>query len=162
MPMKGILSSTGNSIVSDRLGCRPFRVVRNIVAALVFGILARVSLRHQNNGFQELKRLVDFVNEKYDDILAQLKQANEKTQRQGTSLKQMRKDLDDATKQAQDAMNGFENLAEYLRRDCIEISSVPPSESQRYMQSAYNGGRAGYRRTSEGGRYIDLSPTANF
>ena len=49
-----------------------------------------------NNGFQELKRLVDFVNEKYDDILVQLKQANEKIQRQGTSLKQIRKDLDDA------------------------------------------------------------------
>ena len=26
-------------------------------------------------------------------------------------------------------MNGFENLAEYLRRDCLEISDVPPSES---------------------------------
>ena len=62
-------------------------------------------------------------------MLVQLKQANEKIQRQGTSLKQMRKDLDDATKWAQDAMNGFENLAEYLRRDCLEISGVPPSES---------------------------------
>jgi len=59
----------------------------------------------------------------------QLEQANEKIQRQGMSLKQMRKDLDDATKWAQDAMNGFENLAEYLRRDCLEISGVPPSES---------------------------------
>ena len=64
-----------------------------------------------NNGFQELKRLVDFVNEKYDDMLVQLKQADEKIQRQGTSLKQMRKDLDDATNWSQDAMNGFENLA---------------------------------------------------
>ena len=78
-----------------------------------------------NSGFQELKRSVDFVNQKYDDILVQLKQANEKIQRQGTSLKKMQKDLDDATKQA---MNGFENLAEYLRRDCLEISGVPPSE----------------------------------
>ena len=26
-------------------------------------------------------------------------------------------------------MNGFENLAEYLRRDCHEISGVPPSEN---------------------------------
>lgn len=26
-------------------------------------------------------------------------------------------------------MNGFENLAEYLRRDCLEISGVPPSEN---------------------------------
>ena len=58
-----------------------------------------------------------------------MKQANEKIQRQGTSLRQMRKVLDDATKRAQDAMNGFENLAEYLRRDCLEISGVPPSES---------------------------------
>ena len=86
-------------------------------------------LDNLNNGFQELKRLVDFVNDKYDDILAQLKQANEKIQRQGTSLRQIRKDLDDARKEAQDAMNGFENLAEYLRRDCLEISGVPPSES---------------------------------
>ena len=31
-----------------------------------------------NNGFQELKRLVYFVNEKYDDMLVQLKQPNEK------------------------------------------------------------------------------------
>ena len=77
-------------------------------------------LDNLNNGFQELKRLVDFVNGKYDDVLVQLKQANEKIQRQGTSLRQMRKDVEDATKQAQDAMNGLENLAEYLRRrDCL-------------------------------------------
>ena len=47
----------------------------------------------------------------------------------GMSLRQMQKDLDDATKQAQDAMNGFENLAEYLRRDCLEISDIPSRES---------------------------------
>ena len=82
-----------------------------------------------SNSFQELKRLVDFVNEKYDDIRVQLKEANEKIQRQGTSLKQTRKDVDDAIKQAHDAMNGFENLAEYLRRDCLEISGVPPNEN---------------------------------
>ena len=50
-------------------------------------------------------------------------------QRQGTNLRQIRKDLDDARKEAQDAMNGFENLAEYLRRDCLEISGVPPRKS---------------------------------
>ena len=79
-------------------------------------------LDNLNNKFQELKRLVEFVNGKYDDVLVQLKQANKKIQRQGTSLRQMQKDLDDAIKQAQDAMNGFENLAEYLRRDYLEIS----------------------------------------
>ena len=85
-------------------------------------------LDNLNNGFQELKRLVDFVNDKYDDILAQLKQANEKIQRQGTSLRQIRKDLDDARKETQDVMNGFENLAEYLRRDCLELNFGRPAE----------------------------------
>ena len=99
-------------------------------------------LDNLNNGFQELKRLVDFINGKYDDVLAQLKQANEKIQRQGTSLKQMRKDLDDATKQAQNAMNGFENLTEYLRRDCLEISGVPPSASYTCNQLVMGVGRA--------------------
>ena len=70
-------------------------------------------------------KFVDFVNEKYDDILVQLKQANEKIQRQGSSLRERREDLDDATKQAENAvMNGFENPAEYLRRDCLEISNA--------------------------------------
>ena len=99
-------------------------------------------LDNLNNGFQELKRLVDFVNGKYDDVLVQLKQANEKIQRQGTSLRQMRKDLEDARKQAQHAMNGFENLAEYLRRDCLEISGVPPSESHTCNQLVMAVGRA--------------------
>ena len=79
-------------------------------------------LDNLNNGFQELKRLVDFVNGKYDDVLVQLKQANKKIQRQERKIQTMQKDLDDAIKQAQDTMNGFENLAEYLRRDCLEIS----------------------------------------
>ena len=101
--------------------------IRNLLKEAIEPLEQKID--NLNNGFQELKRLADFPNAKYDDILVQLKQANEKIQRQGTSLKQMRKDLDDATKQAQDAMNGFENLAEYLRRDCLEISGVPPSEN---------------------------------
>ena len=88
--------------------------IRNLLKEAIEPLERKID--NPNNGSQELKRLVDFVNAKYDDILVQLKQANEKIQRQGTCLKQIRKDLDDATKQAQDAMNGFENLAEYLRR----------------------------------------------
>ena len=94
--------------------------IKNLLKAAIAEPLER-KLDNMNNGFQELKRLVDCVNGKYDDVLVQLKQADEKIQRQGMSLREMLKDLDDATKQAQDAMNGFDNLAEYLRRDCLEI-----------------------------------------
>ena len=34
MPKKGILPFTGSSIVNVRLGCRPFRVVRNTVVKM--------------------------------------------------------------------------------------------------------------------------------
>ena len=89
------------------------------------------------NGFQELRRLVDFVNDKYDDMLKQqLKQVNEKIQGQGSSLKQIRKDLDDERE------DGFENLAEYLRRDCLEISGVPASESYTCSQLVMAVGQA--------------------
>ena len=69
--------------------------------------------------------------------------------RQGTSLKQMRKDLD-ASKQAHDAMNGFENLAENLRRDCLEISGVPPSENYTCNQLVMAVGQAIGEQVKEG------------
>ena len=83
-------------------------------------------LDNLSNEFKELKRSVEFLNKKYDDV-QQLKQANENIQRQGTSLKQSRKELDDTSKLAQEAVDGAESLAEYLRRDGLEISGVPPS-----------------------------------
>ena len=43
MPIKGILLSTRRSIVNVRLGCGPFRVLRNSAATSALGILARVS-----------------------------------------------------------------------------------------------------------------------
>ena len=54
--------------------------IKNLLKEAI-GPLER-KLDNLNNGFQELKRLVDFVNGKYDDLLVQLKQANKKIQRQ--------------------------------------------------------------------------------
>ena len=62
----------------------------------------------------------------------------------------MLKDLDDATKQAQDAMNGFDNVAEYLRRDCLEISGVLPSESYTCNQLVMAVGQAVGVKVKEG------------
>ena len=82
-----------------------------------------------NNTFKDLKKAVEFLNEKYDDVLSQLRQTNEKIHLQGTSLRQAQKDLDDVKKESREATLGFENLARYLRRDCLEISGIPPSEN---------------------------------
>ena len=61
--------------------------IKNLLKAAIAEPLER-KLDNMNNGFQELKRLVDCVNGKYDDVLVQLKQADEKIQRQGMSLRE--------------------------------------------------------------------------
>jgi len=69
------------------------------------------------------------LNEKYDHVLSQLRQTNKKVHLQGTSLRQVQTDLDDVKKESREATMGFENLAQYLRRDCLEIPGIPLSEN---------------------------------
>ena len=69
------------------------------------------------------------MNEKYDDVFSQPRQTNEKVHLQGTSLRQVQKDLDNVKKESREATMGFEILAQYLRRDCLEIPSIPLSEN---------------------------------
>jgi predicted nuclease with TOPRIM domain len=71
-------------------------------------------LDNLNNGFKDLKKTVDFLNEKYDDhhVLSQLRETNEKVHIQGTSLKRAQKDFDDIKKESREAIMGYENLAQ--------------------------------------------------
>jgi len=41
----------------------------------------------------------------------------------------MQQDYDDAKRESLEATLGYKNLARYLRRDCLEISSIPPSKN---------------------------------
>ena len=82
-----------------------------------------------NHSFQELKKTVVFFNQKYDEVLSQLGQTNEKVKLQGTNLRKMQQDYDDAKIESREAILGYENLAQYLRRDYLEISGIPPSEN---------------------------------
>ena len=47
-----------------------------------------------NHNFQELKKTVAFLNQKYDEVLSQLRQTNEKVQFQGTNPRKMQQDYD--------------------------------------------------------------------
>jgi len=82
-----------------------------------------------NNTFKNLKKAVDFLNEKCDDVLSQLRQTNEKVHLQATSFRQVQKHLDNVKKESCEATMGFENLAQYLRTDCLKISGMHPSEN---------------------------------
>ena len=66
---------------------------------------------------------------KYDEVISQLQVANNRISQQFTTIKNVQEELNKVKKQATDASHQAEELAQYIRRDCLEISGVPPSES---------------------------------
>ena len=78
--------------------------------------------------FIELKKSVEFLDKKYEDVLSQLRLANERNMQQSQKLNELESALENERKINQEATATFESLAQYLRRDSLEISEIPLSE----------------------------------
>ena len=78
--------------------------------------------------FIELKKSVEFLDKKCEDVLSQLRLANERNMQQSQKLNESESALENERKKNQEATANFESLAQYLRRDCLEISGIPLSE----------------------------------
>ena len=76
--------------------------------------------------FEELNRAVKFLNAKYDKLLLQVQQVNEKLQQHTQSINAAKDELGKVKKSAADAMSQIEELSQYVRRDCLEISGIKP------------------------------------
>ncbi|CAB3985768.1 Hypothetical predicted protein [Paramuricea clavata] len=72
--------------------------------------------------FQDLNKTVEFLSAKYDDLLLQFWSINDKTQRCNQDIANIKKYLSDVNTCAVNAGIQAEELAQYLRRDCLEIS----------------------------------------
>ena len=84
---------------------------------------------HLTTEFAELKSSVDFLSKKYDEVISQLQFANTRISQQSTAIKNVQEGFNKVKKQTIDASYQAEELAPYIRRDCLKISGVPPSES---------------------------------
>ena len=78
--------------------------------------------------FIELKTSVEFLDEKYEDVLSQPRLANERHMQQSQKLNELESALENERKKNQEVTATFESMAQYLRRDCLEISGMPLSE----------------------------------
>ena len=81
--------------------------------------------------FSELRTSVKLFSDKYDDLLKQIKQSNEKLHQQRTDLSKtnsevnnLKKDLMSVEERITNASYEIEELGQYLRRDCLEISGI--------------------------------------
>ena len=81
-----------------------------------------------STNFIELKKSVEILDKKYEDVLSQLRLANERNMQQSQKLNELESALENERKNNQEATATFESLAQYLRRDCLEISGIPLSE----------------------------------
>ena len=77
----------------------------------------------------ELRTSVQLFSDKYDYLMKQIKQSNEKRHQQRTDLtnsevNNIKKDLTNVEERIVNASYEIEELGQYLRRDCLEISGI--------------------------------------
>ena len=81
-----------------------------------------------SRSIEDLKTTVSFLSEKYDSLLGQYNRVAEKLSHQSTIIEGLKNDIQESRKIAYDAAKQAEDLAQYIRRDCLEISGIPPND----------------------------------
>ena len=79
--------------------------------------------------FDTLQKLVDFMSAKYGELLKQIQGSNEKVVTLTSDVKNLKRDFSGTQKRALELTKDMEDVAQYLRKDCIEIYGLKPTES---------------------------------
>ena len=64
------------------------------------------------------------MSEKYDALLNQLKDTNRKVNSHASDVAKVKENLKEIEKLASDASSEVEQISQYLRRDCLEITEI--------------------------------------
>ena len=83
-----------------------------------------VKLEKLAKTFNDLNTSVNFLSAKYDEILKHIRSANEKLNHHSADISKIKEELKQTVKQADEANLQADELAQYLRRDCLEISGI--------------------------------------
>ena len=94
--------------------------VKNLLKEELAPIHSRLEIMMST--FQDLNKTVEFLSAKYDELLLQFRSINDKTQRCNQDIASIKKYLNNVNTCAVNASIQAEELARYLRRDCLEIS----------------------------------------
>ena len=78
--------------------------------------------------FSELKSSVDYFSGKYHELLKRIQSINDKTGKLTADVRIVKQDLSITQKRSVEAKKEIDELAQYLRRDCIEISGLKPND----------------------------------
>ena len=81
-----------------------------------------------SNQLDEIDSTVKFLNAKYDELLNKIKNTNENVTRHGSNIANIKVNIKRVEKLATDTSVEVEEIAQYLRRDCLEITRVMANE----------------------------------
>jgi len=84
-------------------------------------------LKRLETNFEELSASYSFISKQYDELVKQCKSANEKIASLNKTVKEMKKDVESNKFSLFEVDDEIEEMAQYMRRDCLEISGVKPN-----------------------------------
>ena len=84
----------------------------------------KAKLSSIEKAFSELERSVKLFSSKYDELLKQVQRSNDRTASLSTDVKNLKEDM----KHCKKIEREIEDLSQYLRRDCLELTGVLPTE----------------------------------
>ncbi|XP_020909671.1 uncharacterized protein LOC110247530 [Exaiptasia diaphana] len=87
-----------------------------------------VKLDDLSKKYDELQQAVKFISDKYDGTMNEIKSTNTKIQAHNRDLTTIKQDLKIIDKRAIESLDQVEELAQYIRRDCLEISGIKATD----------------------------------
>ena len=84
----------------------------------------KAKLTSIEKSFFELEKSVKHFSAKYDELLKQVQRSNDRTASLSTDVKNLKEDM----KQCKKIEREIEDLSQYLRRYCLELTGVLPTE----------------------------------
>ena len=76
----------------------------------------------------DIDTAVSFLSGKYDALLNQLKDTNRKVNSHASDVAKVKENLKEIERLAYSASSEVEQIAQYLRRDCLEITGIATNE----------------------------------
>ena len=96
--------------------------IKELIRAEIAPFNAKIA--HFQTTLNELENSVKFLSTKYDKLITQSQSTNEKQRKIEANLEAFKKNLISVEEELDD-------FAQYLRRDCVEISGIPATENLR-------------------------------
>lgn len=106
--------------------------VKELISKELKPILSKVDDLQKK--FSSLEKSVDFMSKKYNSLLNEFQKTKGEVLNHDKDLTMIKQDIKIIDKRACEALNEVDDLAQYIRRDCLEISGVK-AKDEAYAES---------------------------